>query len=329
MGRISRLSFALFVALVPACAYEAPAPFVEAQELAGEVVDAEILNEGQQVYAFYCQACHGRDGDGRGPSSAGLLVPPRDFRIATFKFGGVVDGLPHDEDLARIVEGGLDGTAMLPWRLTDRELHVVLQYIKTFSPEGDGWRDSDETLGERIEVSGDPWEGKVAEAVERGKAFYHGVGTCYSCHPSFADKASIDRYRGAAKLPASGQLREKVWMSAPQVSASYSKPLPGDVVCTSNDDCGEGGTCCYGRCEALVRNMPPNFTLNAIRSGTDPASLFRVISAGIPGTAMPTWKGVVSDDDIWAVAHYVSWLSSLDTATGHKLRSDSKASHTK
>src|SRR5947199_8486164 len=67
--------------------------------LSGKTVPASVLNKGSDDYTLYCRQCHGDQGDGMGASSAGLRPPPRNFQQAQFKFGWVVDGLPHDDDL--------------------------------------------------------------------------------------------------------------------------------------------------------------------------------------------------------------------------------------
>src|SRR5690349_18203941 len=91
------------------------APFILAD---GTEISVETLEKGRTAYTLYCRACHGDNGDGHGPSALGLRPPPRDFRVGKFKFGGVPAGdLPSDQDLRRIVRGGLTGTAMLPWEL--------------------------------------------------------------------------------------------------------------------------------------------------------------------------------------------------------------------
>ena len=59
-----------------------------------------------------------------------------------------------------------------------------------------------------------------------------------------------------------------------------------------------------------------------VRSANSAEDLFRVIGAGIPGTAMPQWFGSVSDSDLWAMAHYVqSLISATDTSAATDLRS--------
>jgi hypothetical protein len=67
--------------------------------------------------------------------------------------------------------------------------------------------------------------------------------------------------------------------------------------------------------------LPPDFTFTPLRSGGSAAELCRVIAAGVGGTAMPTWKNVLPDADLWAMAHYVKSLADLrDTPKATALR---------
>jgi mono/diheme cytochrome c family protein len=45
-----------------------------------------------------------------------------------------------------------------------------------------------------------------------------------------------------------------------------------------------------------------------LRMGDAPEDLYRVIAAGIGGTAMPTWKGALPEADLWALVHYIRSL---------------------
>src|SRR5262249_34005040 len=120
-------------------------------------------------------------GDGKGMSSYGLRPPPRDFTQGLVKFGHVAaPALPPDEELVKIVRGGLHGTAMLPWDEPDGELIPVRQFIKTLKPS----REKEEP-GKAIEMSADPFQGKEAEAIALGEKLYHAKAQCSGCHPAF------------------------------------------------------------------------------------------------------------------------------------------------
>jgi len=292
----------LFVALVSMSGckgklFSKPA-FTQGQKLGGKDVSAQVLNEGHDAYTHYCYACHGNAGDGNGPSAPGMRPPPRDFRTGMFKFGGVPVGqLPHDADLERIVAHGLGGTPMLPWDMSDRERNAIIQYIKTFSPR---WKE--ETPGERIEITEDPWKDKDAEAIEVGKRIYHLSGVendadgnpkyflvgCSSCHPSYISieerVALSQKYTGAP--PAA--LAELADMYRPSLKASE-----------------------YQVGDHTLQILPIDFTFHTVKNGTELSELYRTIASGIAGAAMPAWKGVLNEESLWALTHYVKSLVSL------------------
>ncbi|MCH7751961.1 MAG: cytochrome c, partial [Planctomycetes bacterium] len=67
--------------------------------------------------------------------------------------------------------------------------------------------------------------------------------------------------------------------------------------------------------------LPPDFTRHLVRSGTTPKELFRTIGSGIGGTAMPMWKGSITDEELWALSPYVaSIIKQLDTPASHVAR---------
>ena len=270
-------------------------------------VSAEWLNAGKEAYTLYCRPCHGGKGKGDGPASAALRPPPRDLAIATYKFGGVVDGLPHDEDFTRILTGGLTGTAMLAWDIPKNDLYAVTQYIKTFSPAGEGWKDKDAQLGQRVVPPADPWP-DPKQAIARGRLIYHTVATCNSCHPAYATRQEIHQLSVAAK--AEGLRKDEITafrkdMYLPEAKESAAYEAKG----------------------VKMRILPPDFLQNPVRSlsarrpHARSQDLYRLIGAGIPGTAMPAWKGAMPDKDVWAMAHFVkSLVDAKDTAAATTLQ---------
>ncbi len=273
---------ALLVLLLTACLQASePHTFKAPMKLGGKMVSAETLNHGQRGYLLYCRACHGEKGDAKGPAAEGLRPPPRDFTLGIFKFAAVPGGtLPHDEDIVRIVRYGLHGTAMLNWDgVPEKDLVAIVQYVKTFSPR---WKE--EEPGDAIVPTPDPWKGKEAAGVVRGKKLYHGLAQCLGCHPSFASRQEI--YAAAKELTGNG-------------TTDFRDDMYGSVLKDSD----------YG-----VKLLPPDFTrsdLRSIRPDHRLEDIYRVIASGVGGTAMPTWRGSLPEDDIWALAHYVDSLVAL------------------
>jgi mono/diheme cytochrome c family protein len=253
--------------------------FVRPLLLAGQPVSADVLNRGREQFVQHCYACHGMTGQGTGPASPYYRPPPRDLTRGLYKFGGVVDGLPHDEDFARILQQGLAGTPMLPWDIPDDELHPIIQYVKSLSPV---WQEA-EKLGEPIPLDTDAWQSRPQAAVARGKQVYHGLASCQQCHPAYATKQEMLEASQALGNHAMTELRRQPFQSEAKES-QYEADGKRMVI------------------------MPPDFLFNEVRSGHDVRDLYRTISAGIPGTAMPTWYGALPAADVWAMAYYVHSL---------------------
>ncbi|HCP48004.1 MAG TPA: hypothetical protein DIU15_18330 [Deltaproteobacteria bacterium] len=300
-------------------------------------VPADVLNQGMEAYTNYCYACHGSKGDGRGPASWGLRPAPRDFRITTYKFSGVAEGLPPDQNLWDLVKNGLHGTAMLEWDVPDKELYAIMQYIKTFSPKGEGWLDLEfGEIGETVVAPADPWAGKKPEAIARGKAIYHAFAQCHQCHPAYATRMEIYE----ASLEVGNQpivdFRDDLYFPEPKRSKSYKVAWEvKEKVEPAHDEAhGDGhGHGHHGpktvtkmvEHDALI--LPPDFTFSKVRAAATPEELFVVLGAGISGTAMPSWYNTIpsndklkGNDDLYAMAHYVHSLMQLDDKAAQALR---------
>ena len=286
--RRAALVAALAIAGV-ACRREAEPPrFTTPLTLGGRQVSVASLEHGRAVYTGYCRPCHGDQGDGKGTAAPGLQPPPRDLRLGVYKFAAVAAGqLPTDADFVRTIRGGLHGTAMQAWDVPEAELDDLIQYVKSFSPR---WQK--ETPGDLIVPTHDPWIGKEAEGVERGKRVYHGLAQCaVACHPAYVTRQEIYTFT-----------KELTSMTVREFRFGFYDPVAKD-----SD---------YGH-----KILPPDFTFSPLRAGDAPADIYRTIASGIGGTAMPTWKNVLPEPDLWALAHYVRSLVDLrGTPAAAKLR---------
>jgi mono/diheme cytochrome c family protein len=255
-----------------------PVPLDQPMVLGGKTVTPAELRRGAAAFSQYCRPCHGDSGDGAGASGRGLQPPPRDLRLGVYKFAAVAAGqLPTDADFRRIIKGGLHGTAMLAWDIPDVELVDLVSYMKALSPR---WLT--EQAGEAIVLTVDPWAGRDDAAIERGKRVYHGMAQCaVACHPAYATREEIFAFT-----------QELTSMRVEEFRPDLYAPVP------KPSDFGVG-------------ILPPDFTFSLLRGGDTTGDIARAIASGIGGTAMPTWKNVLPDLDLWAMAHYVSWLVSL------------------
>ena len=293
--------------------------FNESYKLAnGQAVDAQTLNDGHDAYMLYCYGCHGEKGDGNGPSSPTMRPPPRNFSRGLFKFAGVEAGkLPTDEALERTVRRGLNGTPMLPWDIPDVERKAILAYVKTFSSR---WQSADE-YGTAIEISPDPWKGKDAQAIQRGKEVYHvavGGAGCSGCHAAYATREEISEMTKKAT-------GEPVAEFSPDM---YAPSLKESEYPLAVDDKGE--------ISQAYKILPPDFLVQKVKTaypvGTivdgkpytpeaQRQDLYRTIGAGIGGAAMPQWKGALPEDSLWALVYYVQSLVAMrETPAAESLR---------
>ena len=306
----------------------------DAELVDGRTIAADTLERGRRAYSRDCYACHGMDGDGRGPASHGIDPRPRDLRRGVFKFGRVAGGasLPTDQDLSRIVREGLAGTAMVGWDLPDADLASVIQFLKVFPSAADestgtalpmlvagpDRRRSDRpgpwvaagahrgVVGAPLVAPPDPWVGREAEAVAAGEAVYHLRTQCTTCHAVY-----VTRERLAALAVA---WRETV---PPNVRADLHRP----VVRVAADN-------------AFGVDVPAaDFLatpLRSVRAGEAVADLYVRIAVGVGGDLMPPWleaaelmarPGESGRELLYALAHYVAWLSRCrNTEAGRSLR---------
>jgi len=65
--------------------------------------------------------------------------------------------------------------------------------------------------------------------------------------------------------------------------------------------------------DAGVLIRPPNYARAAFKGGTDPASLFKRVSFGMPGTPMPGYGEVYSEKDRWDLVAYLRSLIQVQT----------------
>ena len=267
---------AALLALSGCAFYETP-HFDAPQALGGVTVPAAVLNRGAVAYMRACRPCHGHLGDGRGPQAVGLAIPPRDLRLGIVAFGSAPAGsLWRDEDVVRIVRGGLAGTGMRAWGdVSDEDLAAIVPFLKTLSP-----RFRAEAPQPAVLPTKDPWTGRATEGARRGRAVYHGVARCQACHPAYASAAEVAGFARDAGVVAG------------------ERPDPGQPVAVTSD---------FGR---LIRATDfREGPLRSVREEHRDEDLYRAIAAGVGGTAMPTWQGALPEADLWALVHYVDELA--------------------
>jgi DMSO reductase family type II enzyme heme b subunit len=140
-------------------------------------LQAQEVERGRQLYDTWCAECHGFDGAGEGAAATYMMPRPRDFTLGTYQIRTTANGeLPTDEDLARVIERGMPGTAMPGWqsKFSDAEVADLVAYIKSFSRFF-------EQLGapDPLEFGRPPRLSQ--EGLAEGRRFYEEI-ECFKCH---------------------------------------------------------------------------------------------------------------------------------------------------
>ena len=252
------------------------------------------LLRGHEVYTQQCAGCHGTTGDGKGPASAHLNPPPRDYRNGVFKFTSTPRGSkPRRDDLRRIVKYGAKGTSMPAFRfLSDEDAEAAIDYVQGLASRGELEltliREATDELSEEDDF--DPKT--VAE-------FVNGISQSW-------DRAESEVVMPLTVNPPS--TAETVHDGA-RAFAELSC-----VKCHNRDAAGsrsaDVGVDIWGRTA-----YPANLAMGMLHGGRRPIDIYRRIYSGINGTPMPSSKdpnSVVGEtpaqrsDRIWHLVHFVT-----------------------
>ncbi len=139
-----RLTSALAYALCVAALLDAGT----ARAQIGHGFTPQDIESGGLLYQANCTGCHGPEGDG----VAGVNLGSGKFRRAS-----------SDEEVARIIQAGVPGTAMPPSAFSEAQAMFIVAYLRSLSEAPPG---GSVTLGDRA----------------RGKVIVEGKGQCLSCH---------------------------------------------------------------------------------------------------------------------------------------------------
>ena len=139
---------------------------------------ALAAQQGRPLYMKYCATCHGRRGDGRGPSAAALGLAPLDFTRGLYKFRTTpADMIPTQRDIERTIALGAVGTQMPPWSkiLSRADIRALARYLMSLSDRF--W--TGEPAPPVLEIPKEP--PADAASIARGRELFARTG-CPVCH---------------------------------------------------------------------------------------------------------------------------------------------------
>jgi len=81
------------------------------------------LDMGKALFAGLCASCHGASGAGNGPTAGALAPSPTNFHLKK----------PKEERGLEVLENGVPGTAMPPWKdqLGDDQRHALVEFVRS------------------------------------------------------------------------------------------------------------------------------------------------------------------------------------------------------
>ena len=140
------------------------------------VDSAQLRIRGNALFRARCASCHGKRGDGAGPSAASLTMRTPDFTKGVFKLRSTPWGtLPTPTDLFATISRGMHGTEMYPWsNLPENDRWALVYRVMNFSS-----RFKFEQPGEPFNVPQPPDE--TAALAAKGAVLYerHRCGACH------------------------------------------------------------------------------------------------------------------------------------------------------
>jgi cytochrome c oxidase cbb3-type subunit III len=105
-----------------------------------------LVDTGRELYRANCYVCHGQDGD---------QVPGVNFRVG-------IRRASTDEDVSKIIAGGIPGTGMPPTNMAEPQRRALVAYLRSMHPSATA--------------------SKLPGDAARGMAIFEGKGGCTACH---------------------------------------------------------------------------------------------------------------------------------------------------
>jgi cytochrome c oxidase cbb3-type subunit 3 len=106
------------------------------------LVNAADTGAGKVLFEKNCMSCHGANGDGKGPATAGMDRNPRSFVTAEFKFDTDADWQRGtDADIANVIRRGArayGGSNLMPgWgrALSEEDVDKLVAYIRSLEQQ--------------------------------------------------------------------------------------------------------------------------------------------------------------------------------------------------
>jgi cytochrome c oxidase cbb3-type subunit 3 len=304
---------------------------------AGSAATTEDLELGRRIYNFRCYYCHGYSGNAHTLAATFLNPKPVDFT-------SISPGTLTRERMLQSVQSGRPGTAMMSFAsvLQPNEISAVTDFVRhefmvakaentRYHTEANGWFNHERYAAAFPFALGEipldtPWEQLTPQQADGKRLF---MTSCVSCHDRARENNEDTHWESSAvsyprnQYSPGDQLDAK--KNSPPVDAMTSATPyhlhdqpPKLVGLTETEQRGETlfqQNCAFCHAaDGTARNWigsfmephPRNLTKSAAMDSMTRTRLRTVIREGLPGTSMPAWKSVLSEQQVEDVIAYVA-----------------------
>jgi len=294
---------------------------------------------GRKIYNFRCYYCHGYSGNARTLATTFLNPKPLDFTQAPPDIIG-------QERMLQSIRDGRPGTAMQGFAtiLQPNEIVAVANFVRQefmvakaentrYHTAANGWPDHERYAAAFPFATGKipldtPWE-QLDPQQSDGKRLF--MTSCVSCHdrshvtsgearwesrplsyprnqfapgdypPAFSpgEYPTVDAMASASPY----RLHDR----PPRLSGLTTSERRGETLYQQNCAfCHAADGTSRNWIGSFMEPHPRDLTSQSAMSGMTRARLRMVIREGLPGTSMPAWKSVLSENEVEAVIAYVN-----------------------
>ena len=314
-------------------------PLQSQEAAAGSFPVAGDLELGRRVYNFRCYYCHGYSGNAR-TLAASLLTPkPVDFTSIS------PDSLSR-ERMLQSIQSGRPGTAMMSFStvLQANEIAAVTDFVRhefmvakaentRYHIEANGWLNHQRyasafpfALG-KIALD-TPWEQLTLQQAEGKRLF---MASCVSCHDrgrvtepgvhwesravsyprnqfSPGDNNSMPKAKNSPPVDAmTSATPYHIHDQAPKLAGLTETELRGEALFQQNCAfCHAADGTARNWIGSFMEPHPRDLTKSAAMNSMTRTRLKTVIRDGLPGTSMPAWRLVLSEQQVEDVIAYVA-----------------------
>lgn len=236
---------------------------------------------GRQLYLRHCAGCHGERGDGNGIAARQLMPRPRNFRTGRFRLVSTSNNVPTREDLRAVLLRGMPGSSMVPWpQLSEADRDAVIDEVLRLRREGTleqyvlQLKEQEGLTDEELKTP------EIQQDIQRtvDQALQPGAGTSV---PSFPPATADSIARG------------RQWYVQFGCVPCHGEQGRGDGIQKMLDD-------------DQLPTRPRDFTAGIFKGRDDPASLYRRIAYGMPGTPMPGSSQMTPEQMVELVQYILS-----------------------